>query len=81
MEVRVVSIGETGEPRMNAIHYSSSELAEMLARAAFGSRLGDHLNVCEQCHFLLALVRRARGDPSDEQREVTTDALRNWVES
>lgn len=65
---------------MRAVHYSSSELAEMLTRAALGYRLGDHLNVCEQCHFLLALVRRARGDPSDEQREVTMDALRNWVE-
>ena len=66
---------------MRAAHYIGAELAEMLTRAAFVDRLGDHLNVCEQCHFLLALVRRARGDPSDEQREVTMDALRNWVES
>ena len=66
---------------MRAAHYSGAELAEMLRRAALVDRLGDHLNVCEQCHFLLALVRRARGDPSDEQREVTMDALRNWVES
>ncbi len=66
---------------MNAIHYSSSELAEMLTRAALGYRLEHHLNVCEQCHFLLALVRRARGEPNDEQREVTMDALKDWAGS
>ncbi len=66
---------------MNAIHYSSSELAEMLTRAALGYRLAHHLNVCEQCHFLLALVRRARGEPSDEQGEVTMDALKDWAGS
>ena len=62
------------------MHYTAAELAEMLTRAAFGNGLGDHLTECEQCDLLLALVRRARGEPSDEEREVTVEALRDWAE-
>lgn len=57
-------------------HYTAAELAEMLAGAALGIRLGDHVSACEQCHLLLALVRRARGEPSDEELEVTVELLR-----
>ena len=63
---------------MTSIHYTTRELEALLARAASHAH---HLSVCEQCHFLLALVRRARGEPSDEQREVTMDALKDWASS
>ena len=63
---------------MRVHHYSTTELAALLSRAAVGFGLGDHVAACEQCHFLWALVRRARGEPSDEEREVTLDALRSW---
>jgi hypothetical protein len=63
---------------MRVNHYSARELAEMLERASFGRGTGDHVGACEQCHMLLALVRRARGAPSDEEAEVTVDALKAW---
>ncbi len=63
---------------MNPVHYTVRELEAMPARAALQAH---HLTVCEQCHFLLALVRRARGEPSDEQREVTMDVLKDWAAS
>lgn len=66
---------------MNGVHFSARELEAMVARAALGHQQAHHLHVCEQCHFLLALVRRARGEPSDEQREVTMDALKDWAAS
>lgn len=65
---------------MGASHYSVGELAAMLERAGITHRKGTHLERCEQCLFVLALVRRARGEPSDEQLEVTVDALRSWIE-
>lgn len=63
---------------MKSIHFTARELKSMLPRAAHHTH---HLTVCEQCHLLLALVRRVRGEPSDEQREVTTDALKGWAAS
>ena len=63
------------------MHYTAADLAEMMKKATFGVGLGEHVSACEQCHFLLALVRRARGEPSDEEREVTVEALRDWVVS
>lgn len=63
---------------MRVHHYSIAELAEMMHRAADGFGLGEHVEGCEQCHYLWALVRRARGEPSDEDGEVTVDALKDW---
>lgn len=58
---------------MTSSHYSIGQLAGRLER-------DEHLLGCEQCRLLLALVRRARGEPSDEQTEVTVDALEGGID-
>ncbi len=64
---------------MEAVHYSVTELERMRERVEVAARQEAHLNRCEQCLYLLALVRRAQGAPSDEEREVTVDVLKRWV--
>lgn len=67
---------------MELIHYSERELEQMRERVASSALpRQEHLRACERCLYLLALVRRAHGSPSDEDREVTVDALRNWLGS
>lgn len=61
------------------MHYSFAELAAMQAQTASGSPGSEHLNDCEQCHYLWTIVRRSRGEPSDEELEVTVDALKTWA--
>jgi hypothetical protein len=64
---------------MDVSHYSEDELDAISRIAAAAPRQIDHLSACEQCLYLLALVRRAQGAPSDEEREVTLDALKIWA--
>jgi hypothetical protein len=62
---------------MTAVHYSAAELAELLKEAAFAYRIRELIEACEQCCFLLALVRHAEGEPTDEQAEVLIDTLQS----
>ena len=66
-------------PKRNTFHYSAAELAELLKQAALAYQTREHLEKCEECYFLLALVRHAEGEPTDEQTEVLFDALQLWV--
>ena len=58
-----------------ALHYSASELSALLRGGMPGFLVHEHVEACERCHILLALVRRAHGEPSAEQAEVLVDAL------
>ena len=60
---------------MGGLHYTASELAVLFQDGRPGFLVHEHVEVCERCHMLLALVRRARGEPSAEQAEVLVEAL------
>ena len=60
---------------MGALHYTAFELAALLQGGMPGSLVHEHIEACERCHILFALVRRARGEPSAEQTEVVVEAL------
>ena len=60
---------------MGVLHYTTLEIAELLRCGPPRFAVGGHVEACEQCHMLFALVRRSRGEPSDEQAEVLVDAL------
>jgi len=57
-------------------HFTAARLLEQLERNAENVR--SHVESCEACLFVLALVRRASGEPTPEQSEVVVDALREW---
>ncbi len=60
---------------MGVLHYTAFELAALFQGGMPGFLVHEHVEECERCHILLALVRRARGEPSPEQAEVLVDAL------
>ncbi len=60
---------------MGFFHYTAFELAALFRGGMPGFLVHEHIEACERCHILLALVRRARGEPSAEQAEVLVDAL------
>jgi len=59
---------------MGVLHYTACELSELL-QSDRSILVHEHVNACERCQILLALVRRARGEPSAEQAEVLVEAL------
>ena len=61
---------------MGVLHYTACELAESLESDKPAIAVHNHVEACERCQILLALVRRARGEPSAEQAEVLVEALR-----
>ena len=57
-------------------HFTAARLLEQLGRNPENVR--SHVESCEACLYVLALVRRASGEPTPEQSEVVVDALREW---
>ena len=57
-------------------HFTAARLLEQSERNAENVR--SHVESCEACLYVLALVRRASGEPTPEQSEVVVDALREW---
>jgi hypothetical protein len=57
-------------------HFTAARLLEHLERNPETVR--SHVESCEACLYVLALVRRASGEPTPEQSEVVVDALRDW---
>jgi hypothetical protein len=55
-------------------HFTAARLLEQMERNPEGVR--SHVDRCEACLFVLALVRRVSGEPTPEQAEVVLDALR-----
>ena len=55
-------------------HFTAARLLEQLERNPGAVR--SHVESCESCRYVLALVRRASGEPTPEQSEVVVDALR-----
>ncbi len=60
---------------MGVLHYTAFELAALFQGGMLGFLVYEHVQACERCEILLALVRRAQGEPSPEQAEVLVDAL------
>jgi len=58
-------------------HFTAARLMAQLERNPDGVR--SHVESCEACLYVLALVRRASGEPTPEQSEVVVDALREWT--
>jgi hypothetical protein len=57
-------------------HFTAAGVLEMMERSPWA--VLSHAEACEPCRYLLALVRRASGEPSPEQSEVALDLLRRW---
>jgi hypothetical protein len=55
-------------------HFTAARLVEQLKRNP--DHVQSHVESCEACLYVLALVRRASGEPTPEQSEVVVDALR-----
>jgi len=55
-------------------HFTAARLLEQIERNPEGVR--SHVDGCEACLYVLALVRRVSGEPTPEQAEVVLDALR-----
>jgi hypothetical protein len=58
-------------------HFTAARLLEQLEKDPDDVR--SHVESCEACRYVLALVRRASGEPTPEQSEVVVDALRQWT--
>lgn len=57
-------------------HFNAARLLEQLEGDSEDVR--SHVESCEACRYVLALARRASGEPTPEQSEVVVDALREW---
>ena len=60
----------------NEFHLIASLLLEQMERNP--EEVQAHVESCEACLYVLALVRRASGEPTGEQSEVVVDLLREW---
>ncbi len=60
----------------NDQHFTPARLLDQMERSP--DAVVSHAEVCEACRYVLALVRRASGEPSPEQSEVVVDLLRKW---
>jgi hypothetical protein len=60
---------------MGVLHYSAFELAALFQGGMPGFLVHEHVQACERCGILLALVRRAQGEPTAEQAEVLVNSL------
>ncbi len=60
----------------NEFHLTAARLLEQIERSP--EEVQSHIDSCEACRYVLALVRRASGEPTPEQSEVVVDALRKW---
>jgi hypothetical protein len=60
----------------NDQHFTPDRLLDQMERCP--EAVVRHSEVCEACRYVLALVRRASGEPSPEQSEVVVDLLRKW---
>ena len=61
----------------NEFHLIAARLLEQMERCP--EDVHSHLESCEACRYVLALVRRASGEPTPEQSEVVVDVLRKWT--
>ncbi len=57
-------------------HLTAARLLEQMERSP--EEVQSHVESCEGCRYVLALVRRASGEPTPEQSEVVVDVLRKW---
>jgi hypothetical protein len=60
----------------NEFHLTAARLLEQMERSP--AEVQSHVETCEACRYVLALVRRTSGEPSPEQSEVVVDVLRKW---
>ncbi len=60
----------------NEFHLIAARLKEQMERCP--EEVQSHVESCEACLYVLALVRRASGEPTPEQSEVVVDLLREW---
>jgi hypothetical protein len=60
----------------NEFHLIAERLLEQMERNP--EEVQAHVESCEACLYVLALVRRASGEPTAEQSEVVVDLLREW---
>ncbi len=60
----------------NEFHLIAARLKEQMERCP--EEVQAHVESCEACLYVLALVRRASGEPTPEQSEVVVDLLREW---
>jgi hypothetical protein len=61
----------------NEFHLIAERLLEQMERDP--EAVQAHVASCEACLYVLALVRRASGEPTGEQSEVVVDVLREWT--
>jgi hypothetical protein len=54
-------------------HLIAERLLEQMERNP--EEVQAHVESCEACRYVLALVRRASGEPTEEQSEVLVDLL------
>jgi hypothetical protein len=57
----------------NEFHLIAERLLEQMERNP--EEVQAHVESCEACLYVLALVRRASGKPTEEQSEVLVDLL------
>jgi len=60
----------------NETHFTVARLLQQMERSP--EEVRSHVLYCEACRYVLALVRRASGEPTPEQSEVVVDALREF---
>ena len=60
----------------NESHFTVGRLLQLMERRP--EEVRSHVASCEACRYVLALVRRASGEPTPEQSEVVVDLLREW---